>query len=113
MHVDLILIQSVLKFTFSFFSGFAYGGLDFSRRDLMAINIQRGRDHGLSDYNTARRHYGLQPKSDFLDIKANESNIPDKVCVAMSYGTCSEDFGVVGGGGGGRGGRAVRVKLPD
>jgi dual oxidase len=49
----------------------------------MAINIQRGRDHGLSDYNTARRHYGLQQKSDFLDIKANESNIPDKVCAAM------------------------------
>jgi hypothetical protein len=72
-----------LKLTFSLFSGFAYGGLDFSRRDLMAINIQRGRDHGLSDYNTARRHYGLQQKSDFLDIKANESNIPDKVCAAM------------------------------
>lgn len=65
------------------FVGFVYGGLEFSRRDLMALNIQRGRDHGLSDYNTARRAYGLDKKSEFLDIKAKESNIPDDVCVNL------------------------------
>ena len=60
-------------------TGFLYGELDFSRRDLMAINIQRGRDHGLSDYNNARLAYGLKAMKDFSHIKANKSNIPDEV----------------------------------
>lgn len=34
----------------------------------MAINIQRGRDHGLPDYNTARRAYGLPPITSFEQI---------------------------------------------
>lgn len=36
-----------------------FGPLEFSRRDLMAINIQRARDHGIPDYNTARKAYNL------------------------------------------------------
>ena len=45
----------------------------------MAVNIQRGRDHGLPDYNTARRAYGLKAKEKFIDIKATESYINDTV----------------------------------
>ncbi|XP_077992197.1 dual oxidase 1-like [Glandiceps talaboti] len=48
--------------------GKVFGPLDFSRRDLMALNIQRGRDHGLPNYNTARIHYGLPPIQDWKDI---------------------------------------------
>jgi len=39
-----------------------FGPLEFTRRDLMSINIQRGRDHGLPDYLTARRELGLNTK---------------------------------------------------
>lgn len=50
--------------------GFVLGSLSSSRRDLMAINIMRGRDHGLPDYNTARAHYGLAQRRTFDDICA-------------------------------------------
>jgi dual oxidase len=43
--------------------GYVFGPLEFSRRDLMAIDIQRGRDHGLPDYLTARRELGLEDMS--------------------------------------------------
>lgn len=42
-----------------------FGGFDFTRRDLMAINMQRARDHGLPDFNSARLAYGLPPVRSF------------------------------------------------
>lgn len=42
------------------------GGLD-----LGAINIQRGRDHGLPDYNTVRAAFGQQPILDFSALTSD------------------------------------------
>jgi hypothetical protein len=36
--------------------------------DLGAIDIARGRDHGMPTYNDMRRAYGLAPKTSFMDI---------------------------------------------
>lgn len=36
--------------------------------DLVSLNIQRGRDHGLADYNSAREAFGLERVTDWSDI---------------------------------------------
>jgi peroxidase len=47
--------------------------------DLGAIDIERGRDHGMPSYNELRRAYGLQPRTSFKAItgEATESFPPD------------------------------------
>ncbi|MCB9840952.1 MAG: peroxidase family protein [Phycisphaeraceae bacterium] len=40
-------------------------------RDLIATNIQRGRDHGLPDYNTLREDYGLSRVASFSEISSD------------------------------------------
>lgn len=39
--------------------------------DLAALNIQRGRDMGLPDYNTLRQDYGLAPKATWADVTSD------------------------------------------
>jgi peroxidase len=39
--------------------------------DLGALNIQRGRDHGLPDYNTVRAAFGQKPISDFAELTSD------------------------------------------
>lgn len=40
--------------------------------DLMALNIQRGRDHGLPDYNAVRTHLGLDACTSFEELSSDE-----------------------------------------
>lgn len=45
-----------------------FGPMEFSRRDLGALNIMRGRDNGLPDYNTARAHFKLPRRRTWNEI---------------------------------------------
>jgi len=45
-----------------------FGPMEFSRRDLGALNIMRGRDNGLPDYNTAREHFKLAKRKTWNEI---------------------------------------------
>jgi len=59
-EVDTQLVDGLRDFLFG---PPGAGGLD-----LASLNIQRGRDHGLADYNTVRRAYGLPAVMDFTQI---------------------------------------------
>jgi len=59
-EVDLKVVDDVRNFLFG---PPGSGGLD-----LAALNIQRGRDHGLPDYNTARAAYGLPRVTSFAQV---------------------------------------------
>lgn len=45
-----------------------FGPMEFSRQDLGALNIMRGRDNGLPDYNTVRRYFHLPEVKTWGDI---------------------------------------------
>ena len=62
--------------------------------DLSALNIQRGRDHGLPDYNTARAQWGLAPVGSFGEITSD----PEVARMLMSaYGSTADVDMWVGG----------------
>lgn len=62
-EVDTFIVDDVRDFLF--------GPPGSGGFDLASLNIQRGRDHGLSDYNTTRRAYGLPALTNFNGITAN------------------------------------------
>jgi peroxidase len=61
--LDNQLVESLRNFLFG---QPGQGGLD-----LASLNIQRGRDHGLADYNAVRVAYGLPVVQDFDDITSD------------------------------------------
>jgi hypothetical protein len=60
---DLLLVDGVRN---TLFGPPGAGGLD-----LAALDIQRGRDHGLPDYNNLRERYGLPPVTTFAEISSD------------------------------------------
>jgi len=62
-RIDSLVVDDVRNFLFG---DPLAGGLD-----LGSLNIQRGRDHGLPDYNTFRIAYGLTPAASFADISSD------------------------------------------
>jgi len=62
-RVDTKVVNAVRNFLF--------GPPGAGGHDLAALNIQRGRDHGLSKYNAARVAFGMSAKANFNDITSD------------------------------------------
>ena len=62
--------------------------------DLASLNIQRGRDHGLADYNTVRAAYGLPKVTSFAQIT---SDTAVQASLQQAYGSVDKlDLWVAG-----------------
>ena len=62
-QIDLQVVDDVRNFLF--------GPPGSGGFDLAALNIQRGRDHGLPDYNTVRLAMGLRPMGSFAEMSSD------------------------------------------
>jgi peroxidase len=62
-EVDLLIVDGLRNFLFGLPG---QGGFD-----LASLNIQRGRDHGLADYNSVREAYGLERATSFDEISSD------------------------------------------
>ncbi|MCB1590640.1 MAG: peroxidase family protein [Xanthomonadales bacterium] len=62
-QLDLQVVDEVRDFLFGLPG---HGGFD-----LASLNIQRGRDHGLPDYNSLRRGSGQRPARGFRDVNSD------------------------------------------
>jgi len=85
-ELDLLVIDDVRSFLFG---APGAGGLD-----LGALNIQRGRDHGLPGYNEVRRAMGLAAATSFADI-SSDADVQARLSAA--YATVEQVDAWVGG----------------
>ena len=85
-NVDTKIVDDVRNFLFG---EPGEGGFD-----LASLNMQRGRDHGLADYNQARVDYGLVPVTSFAEITRN-TELQSKL--EATYGSVDNIDGWIGG----------------
>lgn len=78
-EIDTMVVDDVRNFLFG---APGQGGFD-----LAALNIQRGRDHGIADYNTVRAAYGLPRITRFDQITANKAM---QAKLAATYGNVNK-----------------------
>lgn len=67
-----------------------FGPMEFTRRDLGALNIMRGRDNGLPDYNSAREAFGLPRKNEWTDINPELFAAQPELLRYISIVACSD-----------------------
>lgn len=75
-EIDPIVVDDVRNFLFG---EPGQGGFD-----LASLNIQRGREHGLADYNTVREAYGLERVANFEQITSDPAL---QAKLASTYGS--------------------------
>lgn len=85
-EIDVHVVDSVRNFLFG---PPGSGGLD-----LAALNIQRGRDHGIPDYNSLRAAYGLPKVASFAQITSDTAL---QTSLQQTYGTVDNIDAWVGG----------------
>ncbi|MBN8579738.1 MAG: peroxidase [Anaerolineae bacterium] len=75
-EIDTMVVDDVRNFLFG---EPGQGGFD-----LASLNIQRGRDHGVADYNTVREAYGLERVTNFEQITSDPAL---QAKLAATYGS--------------------------
>lgn len=76
--IDATIIDDVRNFLF--------GPPGAGGFDLVSLNIQRGRDHGIPDFNSVRESYGLEPLTDFSELTSDPALITKLIAL---YGDIS------------------------
>ena len=92
-EVDTQLVDGLRDFLFGRGARVDKDGA-ISAMDLAARNIQRGRDHGIADYNSLRASVGLKKVTSFSEISSNKELVTK---LQKTYSSVDDVDAFVGG----------------